>query len=71
MNDNTGLPEELSEEDKERLKRLMIEAGWDNLGEEELTERVSETLRSLVESGQVEQLIGEDGEFYYRKAKGG
>ena len=44
----------------------MQEAGWDKLSEEELTKAVSEQLEVMIKLGQVEQLIGEDGEFYYR-----
>ena len=50
----------------ERIKKMMEESGWDKLNEEELADAVSEQLEALVKLGIVEQLIGEDGEFYYR-----
>ena len=40
--------------------------GWDKLSEEELKKAVSEQLQIMIKLGQVEQLVGEDGEFYYR-----
>ena len=50
----------------EQIKIFMQQAGWDKLTREELEERVSEELNKLVDEGQIERLIGEDGEFYYR-----
>ena len=50
----------------EQIKRFMEAAGWDKLSRKELEERVAEELNKLVEEGDVERLIGEDGEFYYR-----
>jgi len=50
----------------EQMRILMKEAGWDKLNEEELLDAVTEQLQVMIERGQVEQLIGEDGEFYYR-----
>lgn len=50
----------------EQMSILMKEAGWDKLNEEELLEAITEQLQIMMERGQVEQLIGEDGEFYYR-----
>ena len=47
----------------------MIREGWDKLSKEELAAKVSETLSELMEQGLVEQLVGEDGEFYYRSIK--
>ena len=44
----------------------MKECGWDKLSEEELVEAITEQLQVMMGRGQVEQLIGEDGEFYYR-----
>ena len=44
----------------------MKKTGWDKLNEEELGRAVNEQLEALVKLGIVEQLIGEDGEFYYR-----
>ena len=53
----------------EKIKRMMKEAGWDKLNEEELADAVSEQLEVMIKLGQVEQLIGEDGRFYYRPAR--
>ena len=50
----------------EQIKKLMEETGWDKMSEEELTKAVSAQLEAMIKLGQVEQLIGEDGEFYYR-----
>ena len=50
----------------EKVREFMIREGWDKLSREELEEKVSETLNELIEQGLVEQLVGEDGEFYYR-----
>ena len=49
-----------------KIKKFMRESGWDELGEEELMKVVNEQLEAMIKLGQVEQLIGEDGEFYYR-----
>jgi hypothetical protein len=49
-----------------KIEKFMRDSGWDKLSEEELTEAVSEQLEVMIKLGQVEQLIGEDGEFYYR-----
>jgi membrane protease subunit (stomatin/prohibitin family) len=61
-----------SYEDKEifdeKVRQFMIREGWDKLSKEELLRVVSEQLEVMVKDGDVEQLIGEDGEFYYRKA---
>ena len=57
-------------EDKEifdvKVREFMRREGWDKLSKEELAVKVSETLNELIEQGLVEQLVGEDGEFYYR-----
>lgn len=50
----------------EKIRAFMKREGWDKLSEEELAEKVSDALNLLVKVGLVEQLIGEDGEFYYR-----
>lgn len=50
----------------EQMRALMKECGWDKLSEEELVEAITEQLQVMMGRGQVEQLIGEDGEFYYR-----
>ena len=50
----------------EQIRKLMEETGWDKMSEEELTKAVSAQLEAMIKLGQVEQLIGEDGEFYYR-----
>ena len=52
--------------DDERIRRVMEQMGWDKLSKEELTDAVSRVLASLVQMGLAEQLVGEDGEFYYR-----
>ena len=54
------------EERNQRIRKMMEEAGWAKLSEEELMEAVSKQLEVMIKLGQVEQLIGEDGEFYYR-----
>ena len=54
------------EEPDEKIRRLMKVTGWDKLSEEELKKAVSEQLQIMIKLGQVEQLVGEDGEFYYR-----
>jgi hypothetical protein len=54
-----------------QMQQLIKEAGWHNLTKEELTEEVNRQLEIMVKAGEVEQLIGEDGEFYYRAAKRG
>ena len=58
------------EELNERIRKMMRETGWDKLSEEELTDAISEQLEAMVKLGMVEQLIGEDGEFYYRSNAG-
>ena len=62
-----------SYEDKEifdeKVRQFMIREGWDKLSEEEVKHKVSEVLGELMEQGLVEQLVGEDGEFYYRSIK--
>ena len=62
-----------SYEDKEifdeKVRQFMISEGWDKLSEEEVKHKVSEVLGELMEQGLVEQLVGEDGEFYYRSIK--
>jgi len=50
----------------EKVRQFMIREGWNELSREELEEKVSETLDELIEQGLVEQLVGEDGKFYYR-----
>ena len=50
----------------EQIRRLMEESGWDKLNREELEKAVSEQLEVMIKLGQVEQLVGEDGKFYYR-----
>tara|TARA_R100001244_G_C5115103_1_gene122107 strand:+ start:381 stop:593 length:213 start_codon:yes stop_codon:yes gene_type:complete len=50
----------------EKVRQFMIREGWDKLNKEELKQKVSEALELLMKLGQVEQLVGEDGEFYYR-----
>tara|TARA_R110002020_G_scaffold103752_3_gene243095 strand:- start:10970 stop:11182 length:213 start_codon:yes stop_codon:yes gene_type:complete len=50
----------------EQIRRFMEAAGWEKMNEEELMEAVANQLEAMVKLGQVEQLIGEDGEFYYR-----
>ena len=50
----------------EKIRQFMIREGWNELSREELEEKVSETLDELIEQGLVEQLVGEDGKFYYR-----
>ena len=54
------------EELNQRIRKMMEEAGWAKLSEEELMDAVSEQLEVMIKLGQVEQLIGEDGEFYYK-----
>ena len=55
--------------DDDKIRKAMIEAGWDKLSKEELMERVSESLDILVKQGRVERLVGEDGHWYYRAVK--
>ena len=55
----------------EKIRKFMKSSGWDKLSKEELLRAVSEQLEVLVKNGDVEQLIGEDGEFYYRSNLGG
>ena len=55
--------------DDEKIRRLFVEAGWDKLSEEELAEALSRQLEVMVKLNEVEQLIGEDGKFYYRNKK--
>ena len=57
------------EEFDEKIKRMMKETGWDQLNEEELVEAVDQQLEAMIKLGYVEQLIGEDGRFYYRPAR--
>ena len=61
----------LSEEEifDKRVREFMMREGWDKLSEEELRNKVSEALNMLVKAGLVEQLVGEDGNFYYRSVK--
>ena len=54
------------EDPNDKIKRLMEEIGWDKLSDEELKKAISEQLEVMVKLGQVEQLVGEDGEFYYK-----
>lgn len=51
---------------RSRIESFMKKSGWDKLNEEELMDAVSEQLQMMVKRGQVERLVGEDGEFYYR-----
>ena len=44
----------------------MKESEWDKKNEEELFDAISDQLETMIKRGQVEQLVGEDGEFYYR-----
>ena len=53
----------------EKVRQFMIREGWDKLNKEELKQKVSEALELLMKLGQVEQLVGEDGEFYYRSVR--
>ena len=53
------------EELNEKIRKMMKKTGWDRLNKEELADAVSEQLEALIKLGIVEQLIGEDGEFYY------
>ena len=53
----------------EKVRQFMIREGWDKLSRKELEGKVSEALELLMKLGQVEQLVGEDGEFYYRSIK--
>jgi len=53
----------------EKIRQFMIREGWDKLSKEEVADKVSEALAQLMEQGLVEQLVGEDGEFYYRSIK--
>ena len=53
----------------DQIRRFMQESGWENLNHEELTDAVSNELERLVKQGLIEQLVGEDGKFYYRSAK--
>jgi len=55
--------------DDERIRRVMQQMGWDKLSKEEVADAVSRVLGSLVQMGLAEQLVGEDGEFYYRSTK--
>ena len=57
------------EEFDEKIRRMMKEAGWDQLNEEELADAVSDQLEAMIKLGYVEQLIGEDGRFYYTPAR--
>jgi len=52
-----------------KAREFMIREGWDELSRKELEQKVSEALELLMKLGQVEQLVGEDGEFYYRSIK--
>jgi len=62
-----------SYEDKEifdeKVRQFMIREGWDKLSKEEIKHKVSEALSLLMKVGLVEQLVGEDGKFYYRSIK--
>ena len=61
----------LSEEESfdKRAREFMMREGWDKLSGEELKNKVSDALNILVKAGLVEQLVGEDGKFYYRSIK--
>ena len=55
----------------EQIRRFMEAAGWEKMNEEELMEAVANQLEAMVKLGQVEQLIGEDGEKkVYRRRSG-
>ena len=54
----------------EKVRQFMIKHGWDKLSRKELEGKVSEALELLMKLGQVEQLVGDDGEFYYRSVRG-
>ena len=54
----------------EKVRQFMVRKGWDKLDKKELREKVVEALDQLMKLGLVEQLVGEDGEFYYRSVKG-
>jgi hypothetical protein len=49
-----------------KIKRMMKQNGWDKMSEEELMDAVSAQLEVMVNLDMIEQLIGEDGNFYYR-----
>lgn len=53
----------------DQLRRFMESSGWDKLTREELHQAVSDELETLVKQGSVEQLVGEDGNFYYRSTR--
>ena len=57
------------EDPNDKIKRLMEEIGWDKLSKEELFQAISKQLELMVKQGDIEQLVGEDGEFYYRAKK--
>ena len=52
-----------------KVRQFMIREGWDKLSKEEVKHKVSEVLEQLMTQGLVEQLVGEDGEFYYRSIR--
>ena len=56
-------------EPDEKIRRLMEEAGWDKMDEEELSQALVTQLELMIKQGEIEQLVGEDGEFYYRAKK--
>jgi len=49
-----------------KIKRMMKQNGWDKMSEEELMDAVSAQLEVMVKLDIIEQLIGEDGRFYYK-----
>ena len=53
----------------EKVRQFMVREGWDQLDKKELREKVVEALDQLMKLGLVEQLVGEDGEFYYRSVR--
>ena len=57
---------EKEDELNEKIRRMMKKNGWDKMSEEELMAAVSAQLEAMVNLDMIEQLIGEDGEFYYR-----
>ena len=69
--DDNDKTDDLSPSFENKIRKAMIEAGWDKLSKEELLERVSESLDILVQKGKVERLVGEDGNWYYRTVKEG
>ena len=57
---------EKEDELNEKIRRMMKKNGWDKMNEEELMDAVSDQLEAMIKLDIIEQLIGEDGKFYYR-----